>query len=83
MQRARVVDARHDEEVDVPRHGDAQHHGVEVVVVVGREDEGSLGGHVLEPRDLEAEHGTQQGRAGAAQEPVEGREAGRARLSGG
>src|SRR5262245_23953092 len=47
MNRARAKDAGHHEEADGPRHRDAQDYAVQVVVVVGRQDERPFGRHVL------------------------------------
>src|SRR5262245_8038820 len=71
MQRARVEDPRHDKEADGARHGHAQHHTVEIVVMIGGEDERPVSGHALESRDLEAEESPQHRRAGAAHQLIQ------------
>ena len=75
MQRARVENPRHHEKADGPRHCDTQHHAVEVVVVVGRQNEGAVGRQPVEAGDFKPEESAQQGRATAADELVQGGEA--------
>src|SRR5262249_47338178 len=57
-------------------HGErgGEHHAVQVVGVVGGDDEGALGGQVLPPGDLEVEEPTEDGRQDEAQAGVERRE---------
>src|SRR5438034_9034135 len=74
MERARAEDARHDQKADGARDGHPEHDPVEVVVVIGREDERLLVRQPLEPRDIESEQSTEREGAGRADQLIERRE---------
>ena len=75
VQRARMEDARHDQERDRTGQRHAEDDAIHVVVVVGRQDERPGRWQVLNPGDAEVEEPLQERRAPQPEQPVEGREA--------
>jgi hypothetical protein len=51
VERAGVEHARHDQERDGPRERDPEDDSIDVVMVIGRQDEAARGGKMLDARD--------------------------------
>ena len=71
VQRRRAPHARHDEERDGGRHADAEHHPVEIVVVVGRHEVRAAVGQVLGALHAELKPALERAAQGRPQRAVQ------------